>query len=99
MKHTGVDRFPAPADRLEIHVVAGNLDDHEGIVGIERLRSERRTDANVALAKRTTRPRYPVADAALLGKDTFVEVVVPGERGAHTVFNEERLQDCSCFKG
>ena len=47
----------------------------------------------VPLAQPATGSGHPVHDAALLGLDALVDVVVPGERGAHTVLDEERLQD------
>ena len=90
--HSAVDRGAGPADRLEIQVVSGDLHHHEVVVGVERLGGDVR-GAEVPLAQPATGSGHPVHDAALLGLDALVDVVVPGERGGHAVLDEEGLQD------
>ena len=90
--HSAVDRHAGPADRLEVQVVSGDLHDHEVVVAVEPLGGHVR-GAEVPRAQRATATGHPVHDAALLGLDALVDVVVPGERGAHAVLDEEGLQD------
>ena len=75
-----------------------DLDDHEVVVAVEASGGHVR-GAEVPRAQRATAAGHPVHDPALLGLDALVDVVVPGERGAHAVPDEERLQDRPRFEG
>ena len=74
-----------------------DLHDHEVVVAVEPLGGHVR-GADVPLAQPATGAGHPVHDAALLGLDALVDVVVPGEHGAHAVLDEEGLQDRPRFE-
>src|SRR5258705_8730551 len=78
------------ADRLEVRLVAGNLPQHERIVGVEAGGHQARR-ADVVRAQRTARARYEVCNAPLRLRP-LVEVLVPRQHEADVVGDERRLE-------
>src|SRR5215213_7806343 len=79
-------------DDLEVHLVAGDFEDHERHVLVERLRGQGRVVVHVAVAQLAARARDEIVDA-FLRLDALVEVLVAGEDYVDAVLQKDRLDD------
>ena len=89
--HARVDDRAALGDGVEGQVVAVDLHQHEGLLGVVPGRGQRRSLAQVAVAQLTRRALHEILDP-VLRLDPLVGVVVPAQHQADVVLHEQRLQ-------
>ena len=85
-QHTGVDGRPCASDHLESHRVFIQLRKHERVVGVESRCFQRRV-MDIAPGELRGAALDEVLDP-LLWRDALIEVLVPREHDADSVFDE-----------
>jgi hypothetical protein len=87
-----VHHLTGARDRVEEQLVAADLGDQEGAIGIVPLRRDRRSGVEVAAPQLAAGADDEMHDA-VLRPGALVDVIVAGEHDADVVLDEDRLED------
>ena len=87
-----VHHLTGARDRVEVQLVAADLGDEEGAIGIVARRRNRRPLGEVAPPQLSARADDEMHDAVLRLR-ALVDVIVAGEDDADAVLDEDRLEN------
>lgn len=86
-----IDGLTGSRDRLKIHLVLYELNQHERHIGIEIGCRQGRVLLDTAFSQLTARTGDKVCNA-ILRFYSFVKMIVSGEYDTHTILNEKRME-------